>query len=142
MDSSGSANGFTTGATNTSNALVYLYTSPSITYDASGISADISSNGYTVSSVFGVDNTTDGAVGLNIVYVNNNNVQTGDVSFNNQYNYAFDNSGNDNTIAYENTQINGIATTNTNILVHMTTTVASNKDEMQVKGSAALSLTN
>jgi hypothetical protein len=142
MTSAGSANSFTTGATDTSNALVYLYTSPVISYDASGISADISSNGYTVSSVFGVDNTDDGAVGLNIVYVNNNNVQTGDVSFNNQYNYAFDNSGNDNTIAYENTQINGIATTNTNILVHMTTTVASNKDEMQVKGSAALSLTN
>jgi len=148
MDSSGSANSFTTGATDTSNALVYLYTSPSITYagatnGSSGSStADISSNGYTVSSVFGVDNTTDGEVGLNIVYVNNEDQQTGDVSFNNQYNYAFDNNGNNNTIAYENTQINGITNTNTNLLVHMTTTIASNEDEMQIKGSAALNLTN
>lgn len=132
MDSSGSANGFTTGATDTSNALVYLYTSPVISYSVGDTTADISSNGYTVSSVFGVDNTSDGQVGLNIVYVNNNNQQTGDVSYNNQYNYAFDNS---NNITYENTQINGIAATNTNLLVHMATTVASNEDEMQIKGA-------
>jgi len=142
MTSAGSANSFTTGATDTSNALVYLYTSPSITYAASGISADISSNGYTVSSVFGVDNTTDGEVGLDMVFFDSETNQTGDVSFNNQYNYVFGNNGDDNTIAYENTQINGITTTNTNLLVHMTTNIASNKDEMQIKGSAALNLTN
>ena len=139
MDSSGSANSFTTGATTTDASLVYLYSSPSISYTAGDSTADVTTNGYTVSSVFGVDNTTDGAVGLNIVYVNNENQQTGDVSFNDQYNYVFDNS---NNITLQTTQINGIAATNTNILVHMGTTVASNEDEMQVKGQAALSLTN
>lgn len=135
MDSSGSANSFTTGATDTSNALVYLYTSPSITYAVGDTTADISSNGYTVSSVFGVDNTADGAVGLNIVYFNNESQQTGDVSFNNQYNYVFGNNGVSNTIAYENTQIDGIANTNTNLLVHMATNIAPNEDEMQIKGA-------
>lgn len=137
MYSLGTDNTFTTTA---STNPIYLYSSPSLSYNSGANQINITQNGYILSNCFGIDNdNSNGNLSLDLIFFDSES-QTGSVVNNDNYNYIFDNNGIDNTITqhpiilsigsnYENI---------TTIIIHFTLHDINllGDDEIIVKGAA------